>query len=188
MGVDFEECDTCGDITCDQNITHVELERYGEFNICTVCMKAYFTKEWTVEDQRHILSEEEHGYTFFVADTTGVPEDYEFTKKDAIFISESFYEIEDFAKDKTNLIFGMIETREKDKREDWFYYDESDGWEVLLLELFDTFEADQKKLDRDLEDDYDMTFVPNEKWKKLMQKKLDEQIEYLKIKRQKFSN
>lgn len=187
MGVDFEECDTCGDITCDQNITLVELDRYGQYNICTLCMKQYFTKEWTIEQQREILSEEEHGYTFFVADKTGKPDDYEFTKKDAVFISESFHDVEDFAEDKTNLKFGMIETSEKDKRDDWSYYSEADGWQVLLLEMFDTCEADQKKLGRDLEDDYNMTFLPNEKWLKLMQNKLDEQIEYLQMKRRKFS-
>ena len=108
MGVDFETCDTCGETPCDQNIKYLHLALYGEYATCTVCFKKYFTTEWSIEKQRYILSEENHGYTFFVADTTDKTDDYEYTNKNAIFISESFHEIEEYAERHPNVRFGMI--------------------------------------------------------------------------------
>ena len=100
MGVDFDTCDTCEETTCDQNITYMNLEKYGSYKTCQVCVKKYFDKELSIAQQRDILAEEDHGYTFFVTDTTDKPGDYEYTKKDAIFVTDSFDEMEDFAKGK----------------------------------------------------------------------------------------
>ena len=56
----------------------------------------------------------------------------------------------------------------------------------MIGELFVTFVADQKKLGRDLADDYCMEIRPDEAWKKLMQRRLDKKIDYLQMKRRKF--
>lgn len=186
MGVDFDTCETCGETTCDQNITYMDLIHYGRYATCAVCVKKYFDKTLTIGQQRDILAEEHHGYTFFCADKTGKDDDYEYSKKDAIFVTESFHDMEEFAKGKeATLNFGMIETDEKDKREDWcFYGDES--FDIVLGELFDTFVVDQEKKGRDIFSEYDPIFFPDYRWKQLMQSKLEKQIEHLQMKKRKF--
>lgn len=187
MGVDFDTCDTCGDTTCTANLTYMDLEPYGSYTTCAICVKKYFDKDLSVGQQRDILAEEEHGYIFFCADKTGKDADYEYSKKDAIFVTESFYDMEEFAEGKeATLNFGMIKTDEKDKREDWCFYDD-ESFDIVLGELFSTFVADQKKKGRDIFSEYEPIFVPDYCWKQLMQNKLEKQIEHLQMKKKKFN-
>lgn len=178
MGVDFDNCDTCGETTCTDNFVYMDLP-FGRFTTCKVCCKKYFTKEIPEEVQKDILDEHDHGYIFYAAPRS----DKEPTKNDVIFMTGSIPDMEEFSVGK-DLDFGSIQIKEKDTRDDWYFYD--DTFDVVWVEVFDTFVYEQKKIGNDLTREYG-EWIPDHHWKQLMQKRLDKQIETLQIKRTKFN-
>jgi len=69
MGVDFEKCDMCYDITCDVNINYIDIPSgFGTCNVCNICIKEYFYQDDpsdNVDNCQEVL--DGSGYIFYCA-------------------------------------------------------------------------------------------------------------------------
>jgi hypothetical protein len=169
MGVDFDTCDTCGETTCDENITNMKVNEFGYYNTCSICRyhKKYFEPD---EKSKENLLEEKSGYLFFAC-----PKSVENpTKKDICFSTNDINQFKEFIKNG-NYCVGF---------DDYpcFYY--ADEVKTMLMDAYDTFCHGKK--DVFMNCGFEIRWDASENWKKLMKAILDDKIEFLQNKRRKF--
>jgi hypothetical protein len=176
MGVDFDTCDTCGETTCDENITYMNVVGLGSYKTCTICRdhEKYFTP--TYESKERILQKKRWGISFAACILDIVNP----TKKDICFSSRNIEEFKEYTKNAQCLVGYMFES---DKIEDDVYF--HPDVETMLSEAYDVlFDEEKEGVFMNVE----IQWEASEKWKKIMMERLDDEIECLKIKRRKFNS
>jgi hypothetical protein len=185
MGVDFYECETCGETTCDDNIEHVKIHGLGTYVTCRRCTKDYFEKTLDTGLQYDLLADHAN-YTFYAA-PPGTK-----IRKDAVWHESSPNEIlrlvEEAGYDPEECFFDCdFGDKDFDKEEEFTYDNNWCGnYETCFGEAYDTFESALRKSGKDVSDlGYELELVPSAAWKRLMRKQLDTKIENLQEKRRK---
>jgi hypothetical protein len=182
MGVDFDKCDMCYDITCGANINYIDIFEFGTCKVCNICIKEYFYKDDPC-DNVDICQEALDGaeYTFYCGkDGAENWEDVIYETQDPFEVKSWTYDGDDG--DNNRFVWGWS-SKNKYKTEDPYFYwvDEDD---LVLLEAASSYREDVQELDgTDIFYDYQSDMLPTDKWKEVMKLKLDGQITHLQNKR-----
>jgi hypothetical protein len=200
MGVDFATCDDCGECTNDQNITYMDLEQYGSHKSCSICVKKYFTFPDPLEDEDACIELFEDAYdhksiVFFCVSENLVTKDGTCSPDNVIsfsqyasnargWINEPESWIETVEAAQLPLCIGFYEAW-KPVPEILHVYDRNDGMTPLFdacyvydchfKEVHGYSEVESFKRDNP---------KPNNSWFTLRKERLDAEIKYLQIKRQ----
>ena len=200
MGVDFEECEDCGECVYDQNITYVEIPGVGSHKTCSVCLKKYFYTPDGDDDDLcvEVLEDaaEEEGVVFFCVYYDPEKDRESYTEKDFFATSpcgsnargwlqepEYWFDKEDNYENGRQLAVGFYPAW-KDKPKKFYVYDPEDGVLPILegAAIYDKHHENLhgysqiKSYSRD-------GAKPNARWKKEQLSHLDGQISHLQDKR-----
>jgi hypothetical protein len=194
MGVDFERCETCHDIFCDDGdvLKQIQVKGLGTQNVCKACLETNFlAAEPSFDDQCLMLSES--GMIFYIA-----PADKDEPKRgDIAYFATSPIDVLDWIEDQgtkpTDYCFGFFDDEEEHTKrmqpyadEPVFYSADDGGHECCIGEAFDTYVSQQKKLfKRNVLQELDLEYEAKKSWIKMQIKEVDHQMERLQTKRRK---
>ncbi len=186
MGVDFENCELCGDIRCSDNMISVDIKwkDYGRYNVCNYCLGKYFI-DITGDDeniQEEILCDS--GMIFYVAKKkTDINEEDEnpYSKADILFYADCKSDLVDKLEEGVEYVYGFYDDKKEMEERDPFFY-ESDELDLCFAEAFDTYLSIQPNA----LDSYQRVYEPNDIWKQQEKLHLTKEIKKLQYKLSKF--
>ena len=194
MGVDFDDCDDCGESTCDQNITYMDIPVYGKHKTCSICLETYF--DIPDEDDEELCvdvlddASDEEDIIFYYVLYKETDDRCDYTENDLIgtshYASDARGWIRNYDTSKP-IAVGWYEGW-KPKPKAFHAYDPEDGT-LPIVEAAHTYDIHFK-------DSYGYSAIksraredpkPNYRWKQEHTKRLDQEIEHLQDKRRRIN-
>lgn len=156
MGVDFDTCDTCGETTCDENITYMNVVGLGSYKTCTICRDhhSYFTPNYV---SKQWILQENSGYFFVACKRKEDP-----TNNDICLFTTDIDELISCVGEEEEYLVGCTYEKTRNVKDDVYFHTDI---ETMLLEAYDVlFDEKKEAVFRNVE----IQWEASEKWKNIM--------------------